>query len=110
MINLPNLEDLFGVKAIFVKAGTAGSIVGAVVQRVPDWREGITRIVAGFCCAAYLTPLPVRWLGVDDDASKGAMAFCVGLGGMGLAIAIIALLKDPLASWQRYRNGGGSPP
>ncbi len=108
-MDMPDLESLLGVKAIFVKAGTAGAIVGAVVQRVPDWREALARGVAGWCCAAYLTPLPVRWLGVVDDADKGAMAFCICMGGMGLATAIIVLLKDPLGSWQRFKNGGAPP-
>lgn len=111
-MELPDIETVLGVKAIFVKAGTAGAIVGAVIQKVSDWKEAITRAIAGWGCAAYLTPLAARWLGVVDDVDKGAMAFCFGLGGMGLAFAIIAILKDPLGSWQRFRGqggGGGSP-
>lgn len=111
MINLPDMADLLGVKPIFLKAGTAGAIVGAVVQRAPDWREAIARGITGFLCAAYFTPVPVHLLGADDDATKGAMAFCVGLGGMGLATAIMMLLKDPLKSYQRWKSGGsgGTP-
>lgn len=94
-MDMPDLEQLLGVKAIFVKAGLAGSIVGAVVQRVADWREAIARGVAGVCCAAYLTPMPVRFFSVTDTADIGAIAFCVGMGGMGLAAWIIAQMKDP---------------
>lgn len=104
---MPDIEALLGVKAIFVKAGTAGAIVGAVVQKVADWREAVARGIAGWCCAAYLTPLPVRWLGVTDDADRGAMAFCMGMGGMALAMAIIGYMKDPIGSWQRFKGGGG---
>jgi hypothetical protein len=42
-MDMPDLEALLGVKAVFVKAGTAGAIVGAVIQKVPDWREAVAR-------------------------------------------------------------------
>lgn len=103
-MELPDLEQLLGVKSIFVKAGLAGAIVGAVVQKVPDWREALARGVAGVGCAAYLTPMPVRWLGVTDTSDIGALAFCMGLGGMGLATAIIALLRDPMRLYRMWRN------
>lgn len=105
-MELPDLETFLGVKAVFIKSGIAGSIVGAVVQKVADWREAIARGFAGAGCAFYLTPLPVRWLGIaqDDTSTIGAMAFCMGLGGMGLATAIILLLKDPMRIYRVWRN------
>ena len=104
-MELPDLEAWLGVKAVFVKAGIAGSIVGAVVQRVADWREAMARGVAGVGCAAYISPLIATKAGITDIESIGALAFCIGLSGMGLATWIIAQMKDP---WRVIRAWRGS--
>lgn len=115
MADLPDLEALFGVKAVFIKAGIAGAVVGAVVQRVKDWREAIGRAVAGIGCAAYLTPFVARKLGVDQIDDIAAMAFAMGLGGMWIAAALIAAAKDPWGTLDRLRGRqsggttGGTP-
>ena len=113
MADLPDLETLFGVKAVFIKAGIAGAVVGAVVQRVKDWREAIGRTVAGIGCAAYLTPFVARKIGVEQTDDFAAMAFAMGLGGMWVAAAIIAAAKDPWGTWDRFRGRntgtGGTP-
>jgi hypothetical protein len=110
-MDLPDLEALFGVKAVFIKAGSAGAVVGAVAQRVRDWREAIGRGIAGIGCAAYLAPAAARKIGIEQVDDVAAMAFVMGLGGMWLAAAIIAAAKDPWGTWDRFRgkNAGGPP-
>lgn len=103
-MELPDLEQLFGVKAIFVKAGFAGTIAGAVVQRVVDWREAVARGCAGLGCAAYLTPVVARRLGLTEMDDIGAVAFAMGIGGMWFVALIIRVAKDPVAAWEKFRG------
>jgi hypothetical protein len=111
VMDLPDLEQLFGVKAVFVKAGSAGAVVAAVVQRVEDWKEALARGIAGIGCAAYLTPFVARKMNVEQLDDLGALAFVMGMGGMWLAAAIIKACKDPWGTWDRFRgrNTGGAP-
>lgn len=107
-MELPDLESALGVKSVFVKAGIAGAIAGAVVQRVVDWREAIARGVAGICCAAYLTPTCARLIGLKEIDDLGALAFAMGIGGMWVVAQIIQAAKNLPAAWERFRGIKGS--
>jgi hypothetical protein len=90
-------------------AGAAGGLVRWITLR-DSWWEGLAGIAAGSVCAVFLGPMVLPVLepvlgGISDSGEHitGFTSFVVGLGGIGLASALI----DILQSW---RQGGPKGP
>lgn len=89
-------------------AGAAGGLVRWITLR-DSWLEGLLGILAGSVCAVFLGPmvLPVLepvlgGISDSDEHITGFTSFVVGLGGIGLASALI----DILQSWRRGGQNG----
>ena len=97
-------------------AGAAGGLVRWITLR-DNWKEGLLGILAGSACAVFLGPivLPVLepvlgGISNSDEHIAGFTGFVVGLGGVGLASALIDIMQSWRQSGQRgprRDNGDG---
>jgi hypothetical protein len=83
-----------GVQPTHFFAGMAGGLVRALVNSHGTIWERIIAGAVGTLCASFLTPFLFLMLGFPDPQMVGAIAFVIGLLGLSLTEAIIAIGKD----------------
>ena len=76
------MEHLLGVKVSAIVAGFVGGVVSLAMIRDLTPKVAITTVIGGTACAAYLTPLIVNYLELDNGDLSNALAFLTGVCGM----------------------------
>ena len=79
------LGEVLGLKAGILVAGFVGAIASLAYMRDLTPLRALFAIIVGTGCAAYVTPLVMGWLNLQDGATgENAAAFIVGVVGMNL--------------------------
>ncbi|MDX1114780.1 hypothetical protein GOL31_23545 [Sinorhizobium medicae] len=83
-----------GVQPSHLVAGLAGGIIRALVNKNGSIWERMIAGAVGALCAAFLTPFVIMLFAVTAPQIGGAIGFLLGVVGMSLAEALIAIGKD----------------
>ncbi len=79
------IGELLGLKAGVLVAGFVGAIASLAYMRDLTPGKALFAIIVGTGCAAYVTPLVMGWLNLDNATNgENAAAFIVGVVGMNL--------------------------
>lgn len=88
---IDSIAATLGVKATTLGAALAGSAVSAIrASHLKPW-ERVTTFLVGFSSATYLTDPLIRWLNLGAGNYEHGVAFVLGLFGMTIVEAVMAV-------------------
>ncbi|WP_150526835.1 peptidase M48 [Roseibium sediminis] len=102
-----DIEQHFGVKLSAVVAGLVGAVVSLGYMRELTPGRAFLYILTGTACAAYGTPLVVKWLAVSG-ATENGVAFLTGVVGMNILAGVFKVSerfkREPVKTFHALKN------
>ena len=95
---------LFGIKVSTMFASAIMAVLAVLldIRRHSIW-TGLLAVAAGMGAAVIFTD-PITGLLGWPDTNSHAIAGVLGISGRNIIIWIVAVSKDPLALWDRFRG------
>lgn len=87
----------YGFSVVFFIAGVFGALASLLRQKELTRMERIITVLSGGGTAAYITPMVVDFMGLNEGSAYG-MAFIVGFAGLKMVEWIIAAIRNKLIS------------
>lgn len=98
---MTNLDTILKDAALL--GGSIGALVALSRQTNLTKAQGFFAYGTGLACAWYLEPLVRHFMGLPASLS-GPVGFVLGVTGLGLVNAAIALSQDPIGAWKKIRG------
>ncbi|EFO31548.1 peptidase M48, Ste24p [Roseibium sp. TrichSKD4] len=104
---LMDIEQHFGVKISALVAGLVGAVVSLTFMRDLSPARALLYIITGTACAAYGTPLVVKWLSLTGPTENG-IAFITGMVGMNILAGVFKISerfkREPVKTYHAIKN------